>query len=1369
MPPPKQGTGVDDARQVAILRRMKFFSGEQRLDVAKLVQNGFDRGHALRLSAMNAGTDRVSSKAPLSFQDAAFAPFEFLGEVLTGPQKVIIGGVAAATQGAGFLDTLKEAAVGPLTTRRTFGEVPGLADNIGVGGVLATDIFADPLFFAGFGLRKTGQVGRALGRLEKARLQLTTGDLVVASGKGAAVPVNRMTEALASRGSVRLKGRTAKQTEKWLSQVEKDYGVFQQAWVGRDLGGLPPAVDSLFGGAGRGSGFNRVPTAADLIDVGAEGMFTVKFPFAPETTRVAPLRGLQTKVAKKIDGSAFGNALGLDRTRRFIHEAESAAKAQRQVASNQAETMLRELKEELESQGVSVRDRATMDQAIHLIESQGVLESGGARTLRRGKGASPSRLAEIHTLLRKTLQDPRSAEGGVIRSVKAGFSKKDVRPIDRLGVLLEENRKVKAAHAAGDMIDEPAITAFKIDPERSAAMDFEKMDRWSKESRLHAYRRHYEATIDPATGKGDVRRAYRELQNQMQGGIRGLVREVYGLKKGDKVLKVADALEETFLRLGFSEIATGTVAGFARGYFPRALSPFAEEAMRKHLGLTKNTSFSKAFDPTVIGDFDTFIDASRARGFVGMTRMEVEDLFRRGKLDEFVGPAPSSDNFARYAEQVGVDQNPGIAFFMDRFSGIRKSNVPGGGLGSVDRAFHRQMAKTDPAAANFFLSDPIAMGAKRWGTGVAKIRAQEYTDGILDALHINKLTQDVGEETADFLRRARNEVASYKNPEGYKAIVSMRRVPSEVKQQLKALGAEFSGDTAIFSHLGGEVADALRSGTRRKQFKLEAYTMTAEQADMLGRSTARFSSPEVLQGFVREMDRVVSFWKTWSLFPRPAYHFRNLVSNSWLMLQAGMNPIEIGMYHIKAARLMARSRGAVQHVGLAGDEILQRGEVTKLAGRDSLQAPIVNHPTLGPLTGEQVQLDIINTGVSDTGFLQAEHTRGVVEALRDAEFKMNNSPLKPKRLFSAGRRGTLMSAGMNAAKQVEGLSRTALYLWSIEKKGMGRSDAAANVFEFLFNYGDLSKMDRQIRSTLIPFWSWMRNNIPLQVKQLIRDPAKTTAPLRAANSLRNQAALSEDLEPEWLSRELGFPIKVSRDAKGRKRVEYGFLGTNLPTKDLVDLGRMFGTVIGVPFQAVASKDALVEFQMKKRARDGLSAMLSNLNPVISAPIEAAANISFFRMKEIRRIPGGLAEVPWLDNMVTTPEVAQLISLTPFLREVGGLFFGNRDFHGEPVPIADRVSRFISGSPRLFREGPEGLFGLGGRTATNPVQQRMRAIKNELSLINSHKLKLRGRVRRGLAQPSDFANFNEMMEILRERVVRAASSSRGTGNLRETER
>ena len=82
----------------------------------------------------------------------------------------------------------------------------------------------------------------------------------------------------------------------------------------------------------------------------------------------------------------------------------------------------------------------------------------------------------------------------------------------------------------------------------------------------------------------------------------------------------------------------------------------------------------------------------------------------------------------------------------------------------------------------------------------------------------------------------------------------------------------------------------------------------------------------------------------------------------------------------------------------------------------------------------------------------------------------------------------------------------------LNKKATGEvmtaEDAAVSVKRFLFDYGELTPFERDRMKTIIPFYTWMRKNIPLQMQQLYENPERYSKIPKVLNEI-------ESMSPQW--------------------------------------------------------------------------------------------------------------------------------------------------------------------------------------------------------------------------------------------------------------
>jgi hypothetical protein len=124
--------------------------------------------------------------------------------------------------------------------------------------------------------------------------------------------------------------------------------------------------------------------------------------------------------------------------------------------------------------------------------------------------------------------------------------------------------------------------------------------------------------------------------------------------------------------------------------------------------------------------------------------------------------------------------------------------------------------------------------------------------------------------------------------------------------------------------------------------------------------------------------------------------------------------------------------------------------------------------------------------------------------------------------------------------------------------------AAGQVRKYLFNYAENTNADKHMRA-IVPFWNWVKRNVPLQLNQIIENP-KYYKSTEAFKALFNQNQDGADWQKQS-------GIKIPGEDK--------YIRLPFPTSDL--------DMIAHP----------------------VSSLLSSTQPLIKAPIELATNRNLF--------------------------------------------------------------------------------------------------------------------------------------------------------------
>lgn len=249
-------------------------------------------------------------------------------------------------------------------------------------------------------------------------------------------------------------------------------------------------------------------------------------------------------------------------------------------------------------------------------------------------------------------------------------------------------------------------------------------------------------------------------------------------------------------------------------------------------------------------------------------------------------------------------------------------------------------------------------------------------------------------------------------------------------------------------------------------FLARAENIVALPEEFVQHLNAVARAAEEPSAFLQFYDRAMRGWRTLATVIWPRYWIRNKRDDFWQMYLAGANPAKA----FQAASMIRR---------YFRDEL---SDAEKVIWQDA------------------ERLGVIDVGTF-AGYLDRP-----IGAIRPS----------PRAIVRAGQKAfdALMRAGRVTT---DWHSRLMLFLDRLEK-GFTPAAAAAEVKKYLFDWHELTPFERQYMKRLIPFYSWVRKNIPLQIVSMIEKPAKFA---RVGRWIERQQ--EEGDMPSWLREMAGFP------------------------------------------------------------------------------------------------------------------------------------------------------------------------------------------------------------------------------------------------------
>lgn len=400
-----------------------------------------------------------------------------------------------------------------------------------------------------------------------------------------------------------------------------------------------------------------------------------------------------------------------------------------------------------------------------------------------------------------------------------------------------------------------------------------------------------------------------------------------------------------------------------------------------------------------------------------------------------------------------------------------------------------------------------------------------------------------------------------------------------------------------------------------------------EVAERLNRSYQTLTSNEKINDFLKIYDAAQNWWKMWSLGARPAYHAKNTIGNLWNNFLAGVTTPK------------------------------------PYADAAAFQVKLAKNNLNGTIAGYKV--DELYDAMATRGvFGEGQYSGDIATTIGDVLKGGSSNP------FTLSTRNPILRGGFKIGQTIEDNARIALFIDSLNK-GKNFDEAASQVRKYLFDYGDLSPFERSTMKRLMPFYTWSRKNLPLQLEAIVRHPDKVNKLNLARENIQFEAEVP-DLEdvPDY--------IRSAMPIYGAEK----FLGEPaLPgTAKAITLANLIPFADLTTFTKYLDTETIPETIDKGRLSQTISTALGGVSPLIKAPIEWLSNYDFFRRKTIEEFKGQTADMLGLEMPVHLAKaLSNIVMLNEIDRANPGGVFGTRS--------VDPVTKEVTTTPGILQFTP----------------------------------------------------------------------------------
>ena len=417
--------------------------------------------------------------------------------------------------------------------------------------------------------------------------------------------------------------------------------------------------------------------------------------------------------------------------------------------------------------------------------------------------------------------------------------------------------------------------------------------------------------------------------------------------------------------------------------------------------------------------------------------------------------------------------------------------------------------------------------------------------------------------------------------------------------------------------------------------------------------------------FIKNFNKIQNVWKSTATYWNAAFHTRNAIGNIWQNSLAGVNNLQDYMRAIK-----------IQFQG------------TKLNKAD-----------------EKLMKEYKEQGLMRVGHLSGDIQHSIENDIMSA-FDILKKKKNPYEVMNKVG-GQLGDAVETNAKLTHFIAK--------RKEGLSPFDAGQSVKKHLFDYEDLTEVERKYLKTFMPFYTFTRKNFPLQFEALIKTPSKQTKLVKLKN---NVEVLQGDDEtshilPEWLKN--AAPVYVgTKDGKVRYIKLEGFLPVS-------DIGK-----ITEPAQE----------------------MLNMLSPVLKAPVEQISNYNFFFGRPLTKQKGtkgftGYGEKDLLWTRIPG-RLDHLATLFRPIREIDKIF---GDKYKDQNWIEKSTNLVLGG--KVYEYDVKDLL----KQFDYITEDEARGIKREINILKK-------RIRKNPEQREDIRKDIKTLTLLYKKAKRDAAKAKG---------
>lgn len=386
----------------------------------------------------------------------------------------------------------------------------------------------------------------------------------------------------------------------------------------------------------------------------------------------------------------------------------------------------------------------------------------------------------------------------------------------------------------------------------------------------------------------------------------------------------------------------------------------------------------------------------------------------------------------------------------------------------------------------------------------------------------------------------------------------------------------------IIQALSRADADLSKVGLyRANNAVLSNYWFDKDVADIINRSINVNSSDEGIAWFLEKARAFTSWWKGMATLT-PGFHLRNAQSNNTQLF------LKFGTRAFNPKQSMDALIGTAY--ALHGEEIFKKLKIPEPLVKRTLEKRI------GDKSIRELAMEAKKSGVISRNIMGFD----VETTVKGLASKEKN--IKGLNIFS--NENIAFKGSRAVGEVVEATPKFQSMLMDLQDMAERVGNIGANHIEYamleakkwFFDYGDLTEFEKKYLKTIVPFYTWIRKNIALQLTNIAR--IKSTVRSMYSIGFKAQGMISEDYDqsqlPDWM-REAGYMVTGQEGDAVRTLASLPGISFPGPISDLNKLPFRFNVnELGIPIPVYTPEEVRDE-------------ILSSANPVIKSIVNVYLN------------------------------------------------------------------------------------------------------------------------------------------------------------------